>query len=317
VENNVLSGDIITKIFNENNITIVNEIHKLDIGFTNDIYIINDQYILKVCVDEKNEENFNRESFCYDFFKDMVPVPNIIVSDTSKRVINKYYMIYEKIAGDNLYSKWHLFSSEDRKHIVSQLANMINCVNTSEYKLFLNHFKMNEDINWHNLRYNSLKEKLSEISKNKILDNNFIDHIEKYINNNHDTLIEQRIGLTYTDLHFDNVLISGNTVTALLDFERVDVLSIDYALDTIKRLSEYPYLYACEEYEKFIESKDYIDLVEWFKEFYPDLFNFKHLDTRLSLYAMEYDMRLLLKFPESEGLKQRLAKTINFRGLPG
>ncbi|WP_066498123.1 phosphotransferase family protein [Abyssisolibacter fermentans] len=307
-----LSKDIIAKIFNKKNIDVVSKIKHLDIGFTNDIYVINNKYILKVCVNEQNEKNFNRECFCYNYLKDIIPVPNIIVSDTSKNIIDRYYMIYKKIDGDNLYSKWHLFSKEDRKYIVRQLADIINSINTLEYRTFSTHFKMSDNIDWHNLRYSSLKEKLNGIKKNKLLDNNFISKIDEYISVNHNVLYEQKIGLTYTDLHFDNVLVLGNKVTALLDFEKTSVLSIDYALDTIKRLSEYPHLYACEKYEKFVKDEDYVDLIKWFKKFCPDVFKFKQLDTRLSLYSIEYDMRLLLKFPNSEGLKQRLARTVEY-----
>lgn len=307
-----LTTDKIANIFNINNIANVSEVHFLDIGFTNHIYVINDQYILKVCVKEENEENFNRECFCYNLFKDKIPVPKIIVSDASKSLLDKYYMIYEKVSGDNLYSKWHLLNNEDRKDIVTQLCNIIKSINTTEYKSFADHFKVNKDINWNNLKCNSLKAKLNNIRLNKILENQFISKIEDYIENNHHTLFEEKIGLTYFDLHFDNVLVSGNKVTALLDFERTDILSIDYALDTIKRLSEVPYLYACEEYEKFIKKEDYTDLLQWFREFYPELFDFKYLDIRLALYSIEYDMRLLLKFPEAEGLKRRLGRTVGY-----
>lgn len=307
-----LNTDTISKIFEENNIGKASKVCSIDIGFTNDIYVVNDNYILKVCVEEVNEVNFMKECFCYDIFKGKIPVPKIIVSDTSKSLIDKDYMIYEKIVGDNLYSKWHLLNDEERKSIIRQLADIVNCINTTEFKSFSSKFKISENINWHDLKYNSLIVKLNKMRLNNILDNQFIAYIQDFIESNHNALLEQKIGLTYSDLHFDNVLVSGNTVTALIDFEKTDVLSIDYALDTIKRLCEYPYLFACEEYEKFVEQKDYECIFEWFKEFSPNLFDFKSLETRLSLYSIEYDMNMLTKFPKVESLKRRLAKTIKY-----
>ena len=40
----------IKKIFQKNNIDIVKLIQKVNIGFTNEIYSINDKYILKICM---------------------------------------------------------------------------------------------------------------------------------------------------------------------------------------------------------------------------------------------------------------------------
>lgn len=302
----------ITKIFTKNNIAKVSNFYRLNTGFTNDIYMVDEKYILKVCIKEENELNFKKECFCYKFFKDIIPVPKVLIADMSKSIIDRYYMIYEKIDGDNLYSRWHLLNNEERKHIVYQLASIVNRINTAEYKAFLNEFEIDKNINWHEIRYNSLIEKLDKLKVNNVLENRFLLEIHNYIENNHLALCEQKLGLTYFDLHFDNVLISSSTVTALLDFERTDIMSIDYALDTIKRMTQYPYLYASEEYEEFAKQEDYLNVLEWFKEFSPEMFNFKDLDTRLSLYSIEYDMHMLMKFPEAEGVKKRLAKTLGY-----
>ena len=256
-----LKIDMIAKIFKKNNIRVVDKACSINIGFTNDIYIVDDHYILKVCINKENEESFNKECFCYNIFKGKIPVPNIIVADTSRSIIDNYYMIYEKIIGDNLYSKWHLLNDRERKSIIRQLADIINCINTTEYKSFSTELKINEEINWHDLKYNSLNEKLNKIKFRNILDDQFIVCIQDYIESNHYALFQQKVGLTYSDLHFDNVLVFGNTVVGLIDFETTDILSIDYALDTIKRLSKYPHLYACEEYEKYVEQRDYDNLL--------------------------------------------------------
>lgn len=312
VEDNYLSISVIKTIFTKNNISKVCSFYRLNTGFTNDIYVVDEKYILKICVNEENEVNFKRECFCYKLYKGIIPVPNVIVSDTSKSIIDKCYMIYEKINGNNLYSRWHLLNNEERKHIVNQLACIINHINTVDYKAFINEFNIDEDINWHKTRYNSLKEKLDKLKSNDVLGDKLLIGIHNYIENNHSVLMEQKIGLTYYDLHFDNVLVSGNKVAALLDFERTDVMSIDYALDTIKRMVQYPYLYASEEYEEFTKQEDYINVLKWFKEFAPEMFDFKDLDTRLSLYSIEYDMHMLAKFPKAEGIKKRLLKTLEY-----
>ena len=38
----------------------VQRIEKITYGFTNEIYSINGRYILKICINERNRENFKR-----------------------------------------------------------------------------------------------------------------------------------------------------------------------------------------------------------------------------------------------------------------
>lgn len=112
-----MKHDIINKIFQ--NIKIKSEyFEKINIGFTNDIYCINNDFILKFCKDYKNEINFKKEVFLYDIFKEKIPIPKIIYYDNSKKLLNKDFMIYKKISGDNLYEKWHLITINEKKNII-------------------------------------------------------------------------------------------------------------------------------------------------------------------------------------------------------
>ena len=43
--------EIINNIFERNNLEKVGNIEKINIGFTNEIYSVNDKYILKICND--------------------------------------------------------------------------------------------------------------------------------------------------------------------------------------------------------------------------------------------------------------------------
>ena len=41
----------------------VQSIEKITYGYTNEIYSINGRYILKICINERNRENFKRQVF--------------------------------------------------------------------------------------------------------------------------------------------------------------------------------------------------------------------------------------------------------------
>jgi len=49
-------------------------------------------------------------------------------------------------------------------------------------------------------------------------------------------------------------------------------------------MAKYPKKYASEEAEKLVVPKDYSNLMNLYKKFYSELFDFKDVDIRLDLY---------------------------------
>ncbi len=303
---------IVEKIFAEHGLGKVESVTNIEIGFTNKVYLVNDVFILKVCEDESNEQKFEIEVFFYNFFKDKIPVPEISVFDKSKSIYGKFFMIYPKIEGDNLYSKWHLLSNEQRKIIIKQLCEILKVINKSPYDKFLQKFDVNFSDNWHDKILNQIQNSLAKIEKKKLLSLEFIKVIKKFVDDNHHVLKEQKLTLVYWDVHFDNILVQDTKIVGILDFERTEVSSMDFVLDIVKRVVEYPKKYMSEKFEKFAKKEDYAHLLDWFQEFYPELFEFENLDKRLDLYAVEHDLDTLIWYPNSKEVKQMIAKTVKY-----
>ena len=59
----------VERIFKEHNLGKVGSFVNIEIGFTNKVYSINDNFILKVCEDESNEQNFEKEVFSIIFLR--------------------------------------------------------------------------------------------------------------------------------------------------------------------------------------------------------------------------------------------------------
>jgi len=306
---------IVEKIFHECGLGKVKFIKKIKIGFTNKVYLINDKFILKVCEDKSNEEKFEIEAFFYNFFKDKIPVPKIKVFDKFKKIYGKLFMIYPKIKGSNLYSKWHLLSNDERKNIIKQLCKIIKVINKAPYHEFVKKFKINYSDHWHDKILNQIQNSLKKIEKKKLLSPEFIQIIKKFVDDNHHVLTEQKMALVYWDAHFDNILVQGTKIVGILDFERTEVSSIDFILDIVKRMVEYPKKYMSEEFEKFAKKEDYAHLLEWFQKFYPELFDFKNLNKRLDLYAVEHDLDTLIWYPDSTEVRQMIAKTVKYDNI--
>jgi len=303
---------IVEKIFESHGLGKVKSVANIEIGFTNKIYLVNDSFILKVCEDESNEQKFETEVFFYNFFKDKISVPKISVFDKSKSIYGKFFMIYPKIEGDNLYAKWHLLSNEQRKIIIKQLCDILKVINKSPNDEFLQKFDVNFSDNWHDKILNQIQNSLKKIEEKKLLSPEFIKVIKKFAEDNHNVLKEQKLALVYWDAHFDNILVQDTKIVGILDFERTEVSSMDFVLDIVKRMVEYPKKYMSEKFEKFAKKEDYAHLLDWFQEFYPELFDFKNLDKRLDLYAVEHDLDTLIWYPNSVEVKQMIAKTVKY-----
>lgn len=70
---------IAEQIFLHYGLRKVSSFQKIDIGWTNKVFSVNGDFILKVCEDESNEEKFALEVFFYNFFKNKIPIPEIRV----------------------------------------------------------------------------------------------------------------------------------------------------------------------------------------------------------------------------------------------
>lgn len=302
----------IEQILLQNNLEKAESIEKIKIGFTNDVYSINDKYILKVCKDINNEGNFEREVFFYDLFRDKIPVPRIISYDNSKKLYNKFFTIYHKIQGDNLYSKWHLISNSERKSIIKQLCGILEEISKAPYEKFVKQFQLNPSVDWQDKILSKIKNSLNKVGNKELISSEFIQEINNFVEANQNALTEQKIALVYWDAHFDNIIVKDSKIVGILDFERTELASIDYNLDIIKRMVDYPKKYMSEEFEKYAKKEDYSQLLIWFQEFYPELFEFKNLDKRLDLYSIEHDLDTLLEWPSSNEVKQMIAKVVHF-----
>ena len=86
--------NIIDKILEVNSNLFGNNpsVEKINVGFTNTIYKVNDLYIVKICINNSNEVNFINEIDFYIKNKNNNLIPKLYYSDTSK-ILN--YPLYK------------------------------------------------------------------------------------------------------------------------------------------------------------------------------------------------------------------------------
>ena len=115
---------IINKIINQNkDIFRTNPIiEKINVGFTNTIYNINNKYIIKICSNINNEDKFKKEIEFYILNKENKLIPKLYYFSLDKTDMQYYYEILEKVEGVTVYNVWHKLKEEEREDIIKQLC---------------------------------------------------------------------------------------------------------------------------------------------------------------------------------------------------
>lgn len=133
-----LSIKDIKKVLEKNEIKINNDdnINEINVGFTNESFNINDKYILKVCKNIDNEDNFKNEIEFYNINKANKLIPKLITYDITKSIIPYYYEIIEKIQGVTLYNVWHKLNENERELIIKQICEAMKKFHSNKMKKY-------------------------------------------------------------------------------------------------------------------------------------------------------------------------------------
>lgn len=287
--------DLIRKIL-ENNRDLfkdISKVIKINVGFTNTIYNINDEYILKLCTDVTNEDNFKKEITFYLNNKDNDLIPLLYRYNTSKDIVPYYYEIIEKVKGVSLYNVWHTYSDTEKENIIKQLCAAIKNMHSVVF----------ESYDWLNRIKNEFIDLVNSAKSNKLLTNEetkklegSYEYFDKYLIDN------PKFALIHNDLHFDNILVNDGKIK-IIDFERSMIAPIDFELDILYRMIRMPSKFASEETEKYTENANYFDIYKYIEKYYKELVSVDNLHERLALYDMVYFLNQYVEAPKYIELK--------------
>lgn len=262
------SYDEVIKTIIDNNDLLKGKNYKLiTAGFTNTIYQV-ENYIIRICTDIKNEDNFKNEIDFYKKNENNTKVPKLYYSDTTKEKVPYCYEIIEKIEGKPLYEVWYKLTNEERKNVVIKLIEVLksfHSIKTEEY---------------------DFKEFVEKEIRDILTDSNLDDEIFKKLLEKCDIYFEKnRFGLLHNDVHFDNVIYNNGNVN-LIDFERYITGSIDYDFKRLSRYSDSPWLWASTKTDMLTVESDYENLMDIFLENYEDLRTIPYIKERLEVYQI-------------------------------
>jgi aminoglycoside phosphotransferase (APT) family kinase protein len=286
----------IKNLFVELGIGEVQSVEKIEVGFANDVYSVDDEYIFKISQEPQYNRHVERDIHYCRLFEGKIPVPKVLHTG---ELDGKAYFIYKKIQGDNLYDVWHLCDEEQRRSYVRQICDILKV---------LNGFPPDDlGMSWQEFIYAKLLDGASALEKENA---ELAVKVRAYLEANRAVLEAEKISLIDWDLHFDNILVSDGKIVGRLDFERIMTGSLDFQMVLVKRMARNPKKYASAHAEQFIELQDYASLIDWYKEFYPEMFDFSDIDMRLNLYAMQHCLNDISLFGWHEALGGEISEYI-------
>lgn len=274
-------------------------VEKINVGFTNTIYCVNDSYIVKVCTNLSNEDNFKREIDFYNLNNLNTFIPKLYYSNTSKEDVPYYYEIIEKINGVSLFNVWHIYSEEQRENIIKQLCDCIKRM----------HMNKGNSYNWSKYMKNEFKSLYKKIIELNVFNEDELLLLKQAYNEFDKYLESNEFVLIHNDLHFDNIFIDNGKIK-IIDFERSMYAPMDFELDILYRMIRKPWKFASEETEQYTEASQYLNIMSYINKYYPELVNIPNLYKRLAIYDIVYYMNQLLEYPHLAELKHDVMSAV-------
>lgn len=279
--------EVISKIVEQNKTLFGDNpsVEKINVGFTNTIYNLNDSFIVKICTDNINESKFQREIDFYKANETNNLIPKLYCSNTEKLEVPYYYEILEKVEGVTLYNVWHTFTEEQREDIIRQLCDAMKQMHSNTGKKY----------DWVEYNKNTFNISFNEAQNKKLLNaeeisiiNNAYSLFDKYLKSDEFVLI-------HNDLHFDNIFVNDGKIK-VIDFERSMYAPKDFELHILYYMVRQPWKHANEECEKYINVADYKNIMIYIEKYYPEIINTPNLYKRLAIYDLIYELSHFVKF---------------------
>ena len=287
--------EIIEKIIKQNKELFGENVKlkKVNVGFTNTIYIVNDKYVVKICTNYNNEKSFEKE---INFYKSNVNndlIPKLYCSNIEKKDVPYYYEIIEKVSGVSLYNVWHTLDEKQREKIIKQLCDAMKRFH-SNIGVSYDWTKKTKDL-FINLYEKAKALNIFSNDELQILDNAY-SKFDKYLESNEFVLI-------HNDLHFDNIIYNNGKIK-LIDFERSIYAPRDFELDILYRMIRKPWKFASEETEEYTKLEDYENIMKYIERYYPEIIHIDYLYKRLAIYDIVYYLKQYINNPSIIELKE-------------
>lgn len=278
---------------------------RITTGFSQEVHRLNKDLVIKLYNTTEDPSRFRIEAALLGsnlpFLK-----PKLIASSQGN-AIGRSYVIMSYVPGVSLGGVWHLASEKQRERLVKQISETLKDINKIDPKL------IGEDTptTWQETMSNNCYRDLDKLVVKRSLDKITIQKIRQAINRYAPSLAGSKRYVVFWDVHLDNFIVNGDyELQAIIDLEGASYAALDFPLFVIQKMTDMPHKYLREEEEKFANKKDYAYLKSWYEKYYPEMFDFDNLGTRLRMYQLGDVLQLLHDWPENKDTLHELSSLI-------
>ena len=259
------------------------EIHEAEIGNVNATYIT-EEYVIKVIKEKTRGYIANTlvsDSFPFD------PVVRVLAHDMFN--VTPYEVLIMKRSPGVVLQKDILELDESTiKELFSQVIDVVvKCSTLTSETFGLVNSPDQRSASFRDLQKSKVDSYVQVILEAKLADEKSIVRIQNYFDTHAHVLENEHAVLVHNDLHMGNILHSGNTLTAIIDWDSAYYAPLYTVLHTILGFIDNPsqFVEGTVDYEKF-KGVRFSYLIPILKERLPDIFKDENLILKLNLFGI-------------------------------
>lgn len=226
----------IKSILDSHNLGKVATIKEVKSGSINPVFLINNQYILRVGTgDSNNKDKFRKEAILFSILpKFSIPVPEVIIFDDSCNLVKYPFILMNLIKGNDLKDVFVEQNHENKKQLSSELgilAKRIHAVTSKD----LDNDAIFGDINsWVEKEKMNFEKYWSFIKQGNHFSDEIGDKIEKTFNDYQQISKWDGVGrLIHGDFSYGNIKINNGHIVGIFDFEFANIADPLYDLQKL------------------------------------------------------------------------------------
>jgi aminoglycoside phosphotransferase (APT) family kinase protein len=273
---------------------------RITTGFTHEVHRLNKDLVIKIF----NTKDFGRYKTELALLASELtfPKPKLVANDDGK-TIERAYIIMSFVSGNSLGSVWHIANDTQRESLIQEISKALRIINKLDPQVVAG----TSPETWVTYIQGRSRELVKKLLDNKIITEENAQKTLHAIERNSVSLNNSKLHAVYWDIHFDNFIVNDNfELQVIIDLENVELTSLDYPLFVIQKMTDEPEKYLREEGEKYANLSDYKHLISWYQKYYPEMFDFENLGTRVKIYQLLDTLHLLKEWSHVKSLYVKL-----------
>jgi aminoglycoside phosphotransferase (APT) family kinase protein len=292
-------GSVAGRILEAHGLGPLRRVAPLAGGQINAAWLLNGEYVLRLRPAEKSGSAFQTEAELCARLAERVPVPQVLAVDLSRAVVDADYMLARRLPGVSLTRAWLRVAPAQRERLIDAFAGAMRELHAERFPApgSFAAGELQPAASWQNYFAARFERRLAIVRRFASADRGLLAAIDARWRQSGSALNPPGeppdACLVHRDIHFGNVLVEGDRITGILDFEAAVAGPPDYELDQLGRFVRYPQLFVEPELAGAVSRAAFAEVWPLLRRHYPELFAVPRLADRLALYSLEYDLAAL------------------------